>query len=250
MAYRWCSLMLLLLVGFQGGTQSERPDNKYSVGATFAFGQSRPNWQEKAVGWGNKWYPAARLGIHFDCALNEQWIVTGGVGAMMFVLPVKTPVDVYFLDFLSPQLELGIARLYPLASKNNHLVAQFNLGLQQGFNQTLRDEFDAYQVTITGDAPYYYFIRPELGLRIRTKRKSYGSLFKMSYAVGVFYRYQFNELGRATFVRGNEEVVLVPPGSVLGIYGRWFLPVGKQRIQRKILEEPPPVIIYHPRMRD
>lgn len=248
MVYRCFLLLSLLLIGLTGETQTEKTANRYSIGTTVAFGQSRPNWLKKAPGWGNGSYPAGRIGIHFDYALNEQWMLTGGLGIMLSGLSVKTPFDVYYLDFWSPQVDLGIAKIYPLSNEHHHLIAQLNIGLQKGFNHDLRDEFATYTVMITEGAPFYYFVRPELGWRIRTKRKTYGSLFNSSYAFGVFYRHQFNPLGRATFTSGDVEVVLAPPGSVVGIYGRWLLPVGKQRIPRKMQDEIPPNIIYHPRM--
>lgn len=129
----------------------------------------------------------------------------------------------------------------------NQYIGQLMFGAQLGYTKTLVEEFETYQVEISGSRPFYYFARAEWGVRWPWHKRHRRGLPKPYNECGVFYRYNFNALGTARFTGSDYVLDMQPSGNILGGYFRVVLPAGRKKV--KLPDPPPPAdIIYHPRM--
>ncbi|MEL7220742.1 MAG: hypothetical protein AAGJ93_05445 [Bacteroidota bacterium] len=247
---RSAGLSLLLLLGGTSNIAAQRNAKltKYQVAAIIEFGSAFPNYEPaNQLRWQPGVYAAGAITLEGIQRLNLHWQLIAGLGLSPYLLNNNGPDDNYSLDFISPHFRLGAGYLSSKKQRGHHYLMQLMMGAQLGYTKTLVEEFETYQVEITGGKPFYYFTRAEWGVRWPWQKRYQRGLPKPFNEVGIFYRYNFNGLGTARFTGSDYILDMKPSGNILGGYFRVVLPAGRKKV--KLPDPlPPAAIIYHPRM--
>lgn len=243
---------LLLLVFFcvsVASLQAQRSSAipRYTFGIELKAGTAFPQFIGERNGFEAVFYPV--WGIHGIWAnrFREHWAWELGGGLQAFDLQHRTPTGRYHLSFMSPQVLGGIQWL-AAPWRGPHCFAKVMTGAQLGYRGTLVESFPDYQVDIVSRDWVYIFVRPELGWRGRFKKRWKKAKEPSVISVGVYFRYQFNGLGTATFFDGQTQTTVAPSGNNLGIYWRMDVAATNRKVRYKDRELPPPPIIYNPRL--
>ena len=240
------ALILLLLSTANIYSQNFTRVNKYAMGVELHMGSTFPNILEQQDQWKAKLHASGGFNLLFVNRLNANWSADIGIGLTSYFMNYRGPIDNYIFDFISPLALAGISYSIP-TSKRQESFIKLTSGIQMGYQGEFIDEFDAYTVYVEGTNRWYYFLRPEIGMRRYFKKKMKGSRFKQNYEFGTFFRYNINDLGIARIEENNLNLTIQPKGNVIGGYIKFLIPAGNQGIKVKSLEEQLPPIIYSPR---
>jgi hypothetical protein len=241
-------LGLFFCINFTLNAQKNSQNNKYAIGLEVSLGHSFPNFTNDQDLWSAGLYPSGSLTASLMRRFNQHWSSSLGLGLTAYFLTNHGPVDKYILDFASPHFTSSFAYTFRNTKGQENFLRLTN-GLQLGYQGTLVDQFEAYTVVIEGQDLFYYFLRPEIGIRRYFKQKMKGSRFQMAYEVAAFFNYHINPLGTVQIYETDQIISLEPRGSVMGVYVKFLFPSGRERIRKlKTKPTPKPPTIYHPRM--
>lgn len=225
--------LLISLLSNNSMAQSQVVINKYSIAIDIDAGHSFPNFNKPQDRWKASFYPAGAITISLRGRLSNHWQTDLGLGITGYALVNKGPVDKYVLDFASPHLTTGIRYAERKGNRNEKFIG-LKTGMQLGYTQSFTEEFSTYQVTISGNDPLYFFLRPEIGLRNSLNKRVNG--FNLSYEFGTFFRYNLNYLGSAKFDEPANTTTITPRGNIIGMYFNIVFPAGRQKM-KVILDE-------------
>lgn len=230
--------------------QSKSKINKYFIGMEIGLGHAFTSLDKEQDRWQKKYNPSGTLNVLFVNRFNQHLMADLGIGFTAYGLIYRGRVDKYVIDFASPHISTGIG--YNIQNrKANEKFFKLSTGLQLGYKGTFVDEFETYKVSIQGENRFYYFLKPELGFRIYSKKKMKGSRYKTALDIGTYFRYNFNTLGSAKIEESNFELNFEPRGNILGVYIKYLFPHGKKGIKvKKQREKALTPIIYNPRYID
>lgn len=223
-------ILFIFLINYASGQATSRV-NKYSTGIEIDAGHSFPNYKKNQDRWKGSFYPAGALTISIRNRINRHWQTDLGIGITGYALVNSGPYDNYVLDFASPHLVSSIQYI-KITGKTKENFVRLKSGMQLGYTQEFSESFDSYEVTVNGDDPIYFFLRPEIGIRNKFKNKLNG--FNLGYELGVFYRYNLNGLGRAEFLEPDYLTIVQPKGDIIGMYFNIVFPVGRQKMKIEV----------------
>jgi hypothetical protein len=235
-----------------GGLHAQRPISlsRYHYAVTLEFGSAFPNYiPNDQLRWQAGVYAAGGITLEGMQRLNAHWQLLTGLGLTTYLLNNKGPEDDYSLDFISPHLRLGAGYVSKMKRKGQQYLGQLTTGAQLGYTKTSFEAFENYQVAISGSRQFYYFARAEWGIRWPWQKRLQRGLPKPYSECGLFYRYNFNDLGMARITGNDYSLTMQPSGNIFGAYFRLVLPANRKKVS---LPEPlpPAPIIYHPRMKN
>lgn len=244
--------LMLLVVGLTSATLEAQRTTKmarYELALSFGAGSSFPKLEPTFGPWKPGAYVAGQLDVEVLYRFHPRWYGIGGVGWSTYLLGHVGPSDKYGLDFASSHIQVGLGRLSAKKKGGKRpwwWIYSAKLGAQIGFSDTLRESYVDYRVDIRSESLFYTYTRLELGIQWQWRKRWQRGKPKPVSSYGIFYRYNFTDLGIATITGPDYTVDLLPRGNVFGAYFRVQLPAGREQFKPKP-PPPPPRTIFHPR---
>lgn len=234
----------LLFITTNSSAQKTRKTARFHMGIEGHIGPTFPNYITAKEKWKPTVYVAWGAALSVLMRFNKNWSGDISVGIENYTMVNRMPNDRYNLGFFSPTLMAGLQTATPI-SKKAEIFYGNSLGIQIGYNDLQVEDFEEYSVITSSDDAYYYFVRPQLGIRkeIGKKRKKY----PMSYELGTYFRYNFNGLGSAAFVHDDYVEILKPKGHSAGIFFKILFPSSTTKIKLDTKEIKLPKAIFNPR---
>lgn len=213
--------------------QKSKRVSKNHFGFELSLGTTFPHFDLEQDQWKALYYSGNSFTFLWSNRLNRHWIADFGIGVSTYLMFNQGPVDLYILDFISPHFMTGISYNQTI-NRNKESFYKISFGSQLGYRGELTQTFKTYKVEIESKNQFYFFVRPEVGIRNKFKKKIKNSPFQLSYELGTFFRLNFNRLGKATFTQDDLKFSIRPKGDVIGIYFKLLIPAGKRKVKLKI----------------
>lgn len=118
-------------------------------------------------------YPTFSAGLSYGSSFNNHWQLNTGAGIWSYVLVNQGPKEHYILDFASPYAMAGV-RYYRQETRTRGYYFKLSSGAQLGYRGSHSETFDDYSVITKSDAFAYGFVRPEVGIKVISKKKTAG----------------------------------------------------------------------------
>lgn len=220
---------------------------KYHIGLEAGIGTTFPNFESSQERWRAGYYGAWSGAFTVMARFNKHWSGDMGIGLAGYAMMNRSDFDRYNLDFFSPFLITGLQYNLQVGEKREAFYG-ISLGVQQGYRDEFVESFQEYTVIASSKNKAYYFTRLQMGVRNELRQKSKRKP-PMSMEFGTYFRYNFNELGKAEFIHPDNYIeTLKPRGHVVGVFIKLLVPSSTTKVRIKSKQNIIPPTIYNPRM--
>lgn len=225
-------ILVCLILVFGSSLKAQQKLSKHAIGLSIKAAHLFPNYLSNNENWRGTFYPSGSISLSYNYRFSSAWQSNAGIGLHGFGLINKGIYDRYTFDFVTPQLFLGIQRIFPTQhSFDGFAKATFgaNFVPLHPFTETTLN----YKATITPAKALNPYLDVSIGITNQFKNKIGNARQKLTWETGVSFTYQPNPFGTVAFESQNSTSIAAPTGTSFGMYFKLYFPTGKSTVSAK-----------------
>lgn len=228
---KWRSIVLILPAVLLSISLNAQLSKKYlwNAGVGLGLAHSFPNFEQDAA-WKGSFYPAAASSYGMEKMVGQDLAVGFSIGATAFALVNRSEYGTYVFDFIVPYTSVEVRKYRSVKTRMKSFIG-IGFGMQLSYKGVSEENFQNYDVFIKNNDPFIAWIRPEVGLLKRFRKKPGGNKHFPSWELSTFFRFNFQPLGIAEF-RASEITTTAPKGDLIGLTFKYWFPIGKKKVAR------------------